>query len=382
MKRLIAVLGLLAFAAGCDKEKNVDPPAKLVDFSARLQVESVWTASTGGGDATLLVALRPAATGETVFLAGQKGDVSAVAAANGRVQWRTSLKTPLGAGPSAGSGMVVVGSLDGEAIALDAASGAQRWRVRLGGEILAPAAIGADRVLVRTVDGRLHALDAADGRAVWSLEQPVPRLSLRGSASPVIAGDMVLCAFDTGKVVALALDSGDLLWSATIAAPSGRTELERLVDIDAAVVVAGDDVYVAGFQGRAALLARASGQVWWSRELSSHRGLALDDSYLIVTAADSAVVALDRRDGSEAWRQDAMLRRQLTGAAVDGDAVVVADFEGRVHWLDRATGELLARAKAGGDRVSNAPVAAGGLVLVQTDGGSVHAFRTRPSPAR
>ncbi len=383
MKRAIALLVALALAAGCSgKQKKVDPPAKLVDFAPRLVVERAWSASAGGGDDTLRLALAPAVAGDTVYAAGQKGEVMALAADNGRVQWRAQLKVPLGAGPGVGAGLVVVGSLEGEAIALDAATGAQRWRTHLGGEILSRAAVGEAAVLVRTVDGRLQALNPGDGRVVWSYEQPVPRLSLRGSAVPVISGDMALCAFDNGKVAALGVDGGDLLWSAAVAAPRGRTELERLVDIDSAVIVSGDDVYVAGFQGRVAMLARSSGQAWWSHELSSHRGLATDGELLFVTLSDSTVVALSRRDGSEAWRQDAMLRRRLTGAAVDGDAIVVADFEGRLHWLDRGSGELLARANAGGDRISNAPVAAGGLVLVQTDAGTVHAFRTRVRPAR
>jgi len=382
VRRAIALLGLLALAAGCDKQKNVDPPAELVDFAPRLIVERAWSVSTGGGDETLRLALAPVVQADTVYAAGHKGDVMALAADSGRVKWRTHLKTSLGAGPSVGGGLVVVGSVKGEAIALDAATGVQRWRTSLGGEILAPAAVGEAVVLVRTVDGRLQGLAVADGRVLWNYEQPVPRLSLRGSAAPVISGDMALCAFDNGKVAALGLDGGDLLWSAAVAAPRGRTELERLVDIDSAVIVSGEDVYAVGYQGRVAMLARSSGQVWWSRELSSHRGLATDGSLLFITAADSVVVALVRRDGSEAWRQEAMLRRRLTGAAVDGDAIVVADFEGRLHWLDRQSGELLARANAGGDRISNAPVAADGLVLVQTDAGTVHAFRTRARAAR
>lgn len=383
MRRALALLAALVLAVGCgDKGKKVDAPAELVDFAPRLTVERVWSASAGGGDETLRLALAPAVAGDTVYVAGQKGDVLALAADSGRVRWRVDLKVPLGAGPGVGAGLVVVGSLDGDAIALDAATGTQRWRTNLGGEILARAAVGATMVLVRTVDGRLQALTVADGRLAWSYEQAVPRLSLRGSAAPVIAADMVLCAFDNGKVLALGLDGGDLLWSAAVAAPRGRTELERLVDIDAAVIVSGDDVFAAGYQGRVAMLARTTGQVWWSHEMSSHRGLATDGELLFVTQSDSTIVAMSRRDGSEAWRQDAMLRRRLTGAAVDGAAIVVADFEGRLHWLDRDSGELLARANAGGDRISHAPVTAGELVLVQTDAGTVHAFRSRARRAR
>ena len=89
----------------------------------------------------------------------------------------------------------------------------------------------------------------------------------------MIVGDVTLCGFDNGKVAAVNLADGSLAWEATVAPSHGRTELERLVDIDSAVHVVGSDVYVVGFQGRVAMLALDSGQVWWSRDASSYRGL-------------------------------------------------------------------------------------------------------------
>ena len=163
-----------------------------------------------------------------------------------------------------------------------------------------------------------------------------------------------------------------------MAPPHGRTEIERLVDIDSPVRVTGQDVFVVGYQGRVAMLALESGQIWWGRDLSSYRGLAADDTYLYVTTADSAVVALRRRDGTEVWRQDQLLRRSVTAPALAGDTLVVADFDGYLHWLDAATGEMLARAKSGSGRISNAPQAVGDLLLVQTDSGEVQAWRAGP----
>lgn len=378
MRPWLLLLPVLAFAAGCSKEKDVEPPAELVDFQETLRLERAWKVGMGGGEEVLRLALSPAVEGTTVYLAGHDGDVAAVGLENGRQLWEARLKLDLSAGPGVGEGLVVVGTPEGDLIALDVAAGTERWRVRLNGEILARPAVGRGVVVVHTVDGTVHGLKAADGTPAWSYEQQVPRLSLRGSAPPVIDGDAVLCAFDNGRVSALGLAEGDLLWSATVSPPRGRTELERLVDIDSAVRAAGDDVFVVGYQGRVAMLARSSGQIWWARDLSSYRGLALDETSAFISTADSAVVSVSRRDGTEQWRQDAMRLRGLSGPAVDGDAVVVGDFEGYLHWLDRGTGQLLARTRAGSDRISNAPVAVNGFVLVQDDGGTVSAYRSRP----
>lgn len=373
------VLPLVALLAlGCSKEKDVDPPAELVKFEPVVKVARAWSAGTRGGDDVLRLGLRPAVADGRVYVAGHGGDVQALDLASGRVLWRQTTEFEFTGGPAAGEGLVAVGTSAGEVLAFDAQTGAERWRATVGGEVLTAPAIAGGLVVVRTVSGFLHGLRAADGGEAWTYEQLVPRLSLRGNGPPVVSGDMVIAGFDNGKVVALSLAAGELLWTATVAPVHGRTEIERLVDIDAPVQVLGQDVYVAGFQGRVAMLARDSGQIWWGRELSSYRGLAADDDRLYVTASDGAVVALRRRDGTELWRQDQLLRRGLTAPAIEGDMLVVADFEGYLHWLDAASGRLLARAKAGGGRISNAPVAADGLTLVQTDGGDVQAWRALP----
>ncbi|MGQ0384000.1 MAG: outer membrane protein assembly factor BamB [Gammaproteobacteria bacterium] len=362
-------------AAGCSKEKEVDPPAELVRFEPVLEVSRAWSAGTGGGDEVLRLGLRPAISGTRAYVAGHGGDVKSLDLATGRELWRAETEFTFAGGPGVGSGLVAVGTNSGEVVALDAENGAERWHAAVGGEVLTAPAVAGGLVVVRTVDGRVLGLRAADGSEAWSFEQPVPRLTLRGNGAPVVSGDVVLAGFDNGRVAALTLAEGELLWTATVAPAKGRTEIERLVDIDSPLRVLGEDVYVAGFQGRVAMLALDSGQVWWGRDLSSHRGFAADEERLYVTTSDSAVVALRRRDGTEIWRQEQLLRRGLTAPAIEGDVIVVADFEGWLHWLDAASGALLARGKAGGQRISNAPVIAGGLTLVQTDAGDVQAWR-------
>ncbi len=368
-------------AAGCSKEKEAAPPAELVKFDAVVKVERVWSADTKGGDAVLRLGLQPVVDSGRVYVAGHGGDVLALELERGSSIWRASTELTMSGGPAVGDGMVAVGTSAGELVAIDALTGIERWRVPTAGEVLAPPAIAAGVVVVRTVDGRVRGLRAGDGSEMWSYEQSIPRLTLRGNGAPVISGDMVLAGFDNGRVVALSLTSGDLLWATTVAPSKGRTEIERLVDIDSPVRVFGDDVFVVGYQGRVAMLARESGQIWWGRELSSHRGLTADGDKLYVTTADSTVLALRRRDGTEVWRQDQLLRRAVSGPALVGDALVVGDFDGYIHWLDAATGQMLARAKSSGGRISNAPVAAGNLMLLQTDSGKVEAWRAQPRSA-
>lgn len=383
MKGIVAAwLGAMLLLTACSKDKDVEPPAELTKYPARLDVTKIWSTGVGGGkkQMRLRLGLGPALDGGVVFAASHKGEVIALALKDGRVRWRRDLKLPLSGGPAAGHGLVVLGASKGQIVALDAATGANRWQTRVNGELLSEPAISESVVVIRAVDGKLHGLDAASGRELWSVEQQVPRLSLRGTAIPVIARDMAISGFDNGKVMAVSLAKGDTVWEATLAAPHGKTELERLVDIDSTVQVSGDNVYAVGYQGRVAMLGLDNGQIWWAHDMSSYRGLALKDDTLYVSTAEGEVIALHGRDGSEMWRNEALKRRGLSMPAVTSTAIAVADFQGYLHWMDRSTGQLLARERVAKYRVSNPPVAADDTVVVLTDGGQLAAFRARPKP--
>src|ERR1700723_2575270 len=378
-------LAALLIAAGCSKDKDVEPPAVLVKFPATLPVKKLWSEGVGGGkkQMVLRLGLGPAVDGGIVFAASHKGELLAASLDTGRHLWVKKLKIPISAGPGAGSGIVVVGSSKGAVVALDGATGRELWRSRLNSELLSAPAIGDKVVVIRSVDGRLHGLDAHNGKELWSVEQQVPRLSLRGTAIPIIAKDVAISGFDNGKVMAVSLTTGDTVWDTALASPHGRTELDRLVDIDSAGRGVGDNVFAAGFQGRTAMLALDSGQLWWSHDMSSYRGLSVDEDNLYVTESDGTVVAMRQRDGAEVWRNDKLKRRGLSTPVVTSSAIAVADFQGYLHWLDKNTGELVARERvAKKQRVSNPPAGSGDTVVVLTDAGTLAAYRATPKAQR
>jgi outer membrane protein assembly factor BamB len=375
-----ALVALLAVAA-CSKDKNVDQPAKLTPLPhPSVQVKHLWGYNFGDKKAAVLRLGQGISIADNRIYAAnhQKGEVVALDLTNGHLLWRAKAHAPLSGGTASSPELVVAGASDGQLFAFDAATGHPRWNVRLNGEVLAPAAISARLVVVRTVDGKLRALSPQDGHELWATEQQVPRLSLRGTASPVINGDVVLCGFDNGKVLAVSAADGSVQWEATVTPPHGRTELERLDDIDSPVRVAGRDVYAVGFQGKVAMLAIDTGQVWWSHEDSSYRGLTLDEDTLYLANSDAEVAALKARTGAEVWRQKALLHRGLSPIAVMDDTIVMGDFQGYLHFLDKASGALAARVATGGTRISTQPLVVGDMVVVINDRGQINAYRAKP----
>ncbi|MGH8258331.1 MAG: outer membrane protein assembly factor BamB [Steroidobacteraceae bacterium] len=380
---LLVALALAALVTACSKDKAIDKPKELVPFTAGLHVEQAWSASVGGTRKPLLLGLDLAVVGQRVYAAGYGGEVAAFDLDTGRRLWERKTRITLAGGPGADADLVVVGSKDGEVIALDAADGKPRWRVNIAGEVLAGPAVSPRIVAVRAVDGKLHGLSPKDGHELWQAQQQVPRLSLRGTSRPDIIGDVAICGYDDGKVVASNLTDGSSVWETLVSAPHGTNEIARLNDVDATPRIDGKDVYVAQYQGKVAMLALDTGQIWWSHDISSYRGLAVDGDDVYISTADGEIVALRRRTGAELWRQKALMYRELSAPAISGDAVVVADYKGYVHWLSRESGAIIGRARSGGHRrVSNSPVAAGGLLLVINDKGRITAFRATPVGTR
>lgn len=363
---------------GCtpSKEKKAELPVTLVPLVNRIDIHRLWRAQIAGEAPKLRLGLGVAVSGQRAFIASFKGEVEAYDVTSGQRLWRRSLRAPLSGGPGAGAGLVVIGTSKGEVIALSDRDGAPRWRVRINAEILAAPAVDADLVAVRSVDGRLHGLSATDGTERWAVDQQVPRLSLRGNSPPTLAGELVVCGFDNGRVVAVIRSNGTTAWEAAASQQHGTSELQRLADVDAAVVSDGDDLFAVGYQGRVVRLTRESGEVVWSRDLSSYRGLAVDADGVYVSTADGDVVRLDRRNGTEQWRQKGLERRQISGPTVYGGRVVVGDLDGVVHWLDPATGNFVAREMIGHKRrIGFAPVVAGAQLLIFSESGELSAFR-------
>jgi outer membrane protein assembly factor BamB len=381
MRRILPIL-LLALVAACSKDKDPDRPAKLVAFPEGLKIQKVWSEKVGGSKVPLRLGLALDVEGDTVYAAGEKGEIAAFKLQTGHKAWETRTKLPLGGAVGFGDGKIVVGSTDGDVIALDAQSGQRLWSTNVAAEILAAPAVSPKLVLVRGVNGKLHALSMADGHELWQQQQSVPKLSLRGTASPAIVGDVAVTGFDNGRVVATSLSDGASVWETQLQIPAGKTDIDRLADVDTRAQIIGNDIYVVGFQGKVAMMALDSGQIWWSHDTSSYRGVALDDDTVYVSTAAGEVVALKRRTGIELWRQKGIAHRGLSGPAVAGDAIVVADYQGYVHWLDRGTGAIIGRVRAGKVRYTNPPVYADGLLLLMNDRGVIDAFRATPVAVR
>ncbi len=375
--RLPGLIAATLVLASCgifgDKDEKLEPK-ELEKFETTLKIKRLWSTKIGGDSEFLLVGLRPAGDGNLIYAASYDGKVEAIDPDSGKSRWKADLDIEISAGPDVNEGVLAVATKDGFVILLDAGSGTEQWRTFVGAELLAKPLIKDDSVVVQTIDNRLIALARLDGKKRWEIEQTMPVLTMRGASSPIMVGSLVIAGFDNGRLAGVNIEAGDIEWDSMLALSTGRSDLARLADIDGAIAVVGQDVYAAGYQGRVASIAAESGQVLWSREISSHVGMAADWNSVYTARDDGEVIALTRINGVETWRNDDLLRRDPTLPVPFHTTVVVGDFEGYLHFFSSIDGKVVARLRQGKNAISSYPLVIANRLYVQSDNGSVAAY--------
>jgi len=378
----LALLAVLAVLAACvsacssSGSGSKEPePAKLEKFTEEVQLKTLWSRSVGDGQGKIWNRLRPAIDGNSLFVADSDGRVFAFNRETGEVLWKKALDVPVSGAVGAGDGLLLLGTLRGEVLALAAVDGAEKWRAQVGSEVLAPPAANTDAVIVQTQDDRVIALSPADGHQLWLFDNTPATLSLRGTSAPIVTSRLAVVGLSSGKVLALEARTGVPQWEQRIAIPQGRSELERIVDIDGSLLLSGNTLYVTSFQGQVAGLDLDDGHVLWQHEASSYAGVSERQGYVYLSQANGTVESLDERSTSLMWSNDALARRELSAPEVFGDYIAVGDKEGYLHLLSQTDGHFVARQKIDGSGLRARPLVAGDTLYVYGNGGKLVALK-------
>ncbi|MFL0810745.1 MAG: outer membrane protein assembly factor BamB [Agarilytica sp.] len=395
MQKLLALLMAAAFLASCasndgkddqpeelsrkEQKKELNKKADLVKHARALKAKRLWSKSTGGGKGRKYLYLQPAIVADTVYVANAKGDIRALSLDKGKTKWKTKTKADISGGVGAYFGKLAVGTMDGQVITLNSETGEELWRAQTSSEILAPPAVSGSLVVVQTVDARVFAFNADSGKLNWSYDHKTPILSLRGTSGPVIDGTQVLCAFDNGQIVAFSAIDGSRTWEQRVSQPKGKTDLERIVDIDGNPVISNGLIYSASFQGNILALTQAAGKPIWGKEVSTHHPVAVGNGLVFVSGERSKLTALNAQNGSLEWEHETLRNRGAGGPAAIGRYVVVVDDDEKAHVYAQSSGEYLYRFSPPGSGFNAAPIAyLGKLYFLSNDGTlSVYSLSSR-----
>ncbi|MEM1433440.1 MAG: outer membrane protein assembly factor BamB [Pseudomonadota bacterium] len=378
------------FVGGSDDEEKVSTkPAELERIDDEVRIKPVWSTRVGDGFGRKYLALVPVVLADQIFAADGYGIVESYDRFSGKRVWRTRVGKPDGSGfnpldrrdPSfvsgglgAGAGNVYLGTTQGELIALDAASGEEQWRTVVGSEVLTRPAYGEGRVFAQTIDGRLLALDAESGEEVWRFDNQVPILTLRGTAPPIYDQGLVYAGFASGKISAVRAENGEPIWEHRVMLPEGRSELDRMVDIDGQPLVLGPVLIAATYQGRIQALRRNDGQPLWEREVSSYLDLSEGLGQVYVINEDDQIIALDLQSAEDSWTQEGLFRRKLSNPLAFDSYLLAGDDEGFLHVLAQSDGRFIGRRRIDSKGLRAKPIVADELIYVLGNGGRLVAF--------
>lgn len=370
--KIATTLLILALLEGCstwnpfssDKVK----PAPLVQFSPDLTVAKSWSVDVGKSESGVF---SPVAYNGMVYAASAEGWFFAVDKNTGAVRWKVKGDSKLKAGVAVTVDTVAAVDVNNNVVAFDF-NGKQKWKVALGTEVHSMP-VGASGVLfLRSIDYSVMALSADNGLPRWKYTRPLPPLTLRTNSSVDVKNGRVFAGFPGGRLVGLDLNNGQLVWEGVLSAPKGTTEIERIADITGSPIYNFREVCAAAFQGKVGCLDTSNGRALWSTDFSSPNGASVDDRYLIASDESGDLFAFSRSGGKQVWRISNFEQRQPTAPLVQGRAVVIGDFEGYVHFIDRDTGKTIARTQIGAYPFTHQPQAAdGNQVLLQSRKGQM-----------
>jgi outer membrane protein assembly factor BamB len=349
-------------------------PAKLVAFAETARFDVRWHNNIADLGAELL---QPALTRDAIYSASVRGNLTRLDRAIGKQVWRIQTGIIISGGVASGDGLVLIGGDKGEVLAYGE-DGKLKWKSVVSSEVLSISQVSDGMIMVRSGDGRIAGLNAADGKRVWIYERSTPALVVRSHAGVTIQRGVAYAGFAGGKLAALSIKDGEVLWEAQVSQPRGNTELERISDITSDPVVDDEQVCAIAFQGRIACFDTAQGSLIWNRDISSDKGIMVLRKYLYLSEPGGAVIALDKITGSTAWKNGQLLSRGITAPYALGNFVVVGDFEGYLHGLNSGDGNFVARTKLEGGAIVARPLEMDDGLLVQTRSGELYSVSINP----
>lgn len=348
---------------GSDKGK----PAALEALSGPATGRVVWSAR---GD-NINFPLSIATPGDRFVVASSDGNVRALAAADGRELWRGDAGAKLLAGIGSDGRFSAVVNRDNELVVLDA--GKVLWKKALPTPVIAAPLVAGERVFALTLDRQVLAFDALDGRKIWEMKRPGEPLTL-AKAGVLMAYKDTLIVGQGSRLAGVDPLLGQLRWEASVASPRGTNEVERLADLVGPGVRQGELICARAFQSSVGCVNAERGSALWSRVVGGTNGIGADDQVVVAGDASDRLSAWRLANGDLAWSADQFQHRKLSEPVLLGKQVLIGDYEGQVHLLDRDTGKTRSRLATDGSPVV-AVALLGDTALIATKSGGLFAIK-------
>lgn len=378
MKRLPMRIGsalvLAAVAitlAACSGSSKVRKPADLVAVSNQFDLQPVWSTSVGSSES---FNFHPIVAGDAVYAASHRGNLAKIDLVSGNKAWEVSVPERLSVGPGSDGRTTVAVTTRGTVYAYDD-TGKPIWNVKIGSEVLSEPVVAGGVVIVRALDNRFIGLDALTGVRKWTYQRQQSALSLRvGYGMLPINNEVIVTGFAGGRFGMIAIANGGLVWETPVSFPKGFSEIERLNDVTAKPSMEDDILCAVSYQGRIGCGQARTGNLLWFKDYSSYTGTSQSKDMVFSANDRSYVTAFATKDGTQIWENTQLTFRNVGESLAVGRVLLMGDAQGYIHAFSQANGEMVARIRHDSSPISAAPIAVGGLILVQSQGGKIAAY--------
>jgi outer membrane protein assembly factor BamB len=359
-------------------------------LAASDRLTEAWRVSIGaGGGYRRKIMAQPVAADGIVYVMDSDAVVSAFDMARGSRLWRFDTKdkdddsTNVGGGLTLDQGTLYAVNGLAELVAIDAAKGTMRWRSRFGAPTRSAPTVVEGRLFVTTIEDRLLALAADDGRQLWSHQAANPTTSILGRPAPAYSTGLVVGGFGSGELATLRAESGNVVWTDTLATAIRTGSLADFAAVRGLPVIGDGKVYAMSLGGLTVAIDLPTGRRLWEREAAGEDSPWAAGPWLFVISLEQKMAALSRDDGRVSWvtqlprwknpekQEDAIT---WFGPLLVSDRLVVAGTNKEALAVSPYTGEILGRQELSG-AASLGPVVADGTVFVVTDDGRLLALR-------
>ena len=379
LKQILLLLTVVATVSACGDEDNTEPPAELTNFKSTGYLSLEWSSSTDDSIGQQYLFIEPLLLKDRIVTAGHNGIINVYRRKDGDEIAEIKLDAVLSGGVGGNEDVWLVGTRNGDLIAISASTHKVLWRVRVPSEVLARPVVYRNTVLIRTADGQILGIDLKTGTINWNYSKAIPALTLRGNSSPVVARNYIYTGLENGRLIAMSPIDGEVAWDVALTVPKGRSEIERLVDIDGQSALYGRNLYAVSYQGRIGAIDVTRGQYLWARAFSSSTGVSVDNDAVYSSDDRGHVWALDRNNGATLWKQDKLQARDVTRPVIFKDYVVVGDFEGYLHVMSKFDGRFVARTQVDDEGILVAPFVDGDRLYAMSRDGLLAAFTMHKS---
>ena len=350
--RFVPLVLFIIFLNGCssfgwlkfwDSEEEEEGPAELYSINESVEIYTDWAESFGNENN--FGRLIPSVYDGKVYFISSEGYLASLNEESGKVEWSKSTNDSVSGGIDVNFKTITYGTLDGDLVALDYKDGKELWRSEASSEILTPPTTDGNMLIAQTGDGRIAGYDFKSGERQWFHQTTLPRLTLRGTSRPYINQGFIFTGFANGKIAMIYPDSGAIRFEIPVTINEGKSELERIIDIDGQSLIVNDLLIAASYQGNITAINLREGRATWQEDISTIKDLTSNGNRVMVVDEKDILKAFGVATGAILWEQNDLKLRKLTSPVSIRNYIAVGDLEGYVHLLDIKNGDFLGRKK-------------------------------------